>query len=1072
MAITAAPQNKKKIKKLEVKIHLNFKKILLWLFIILMGISFLMSFTTLPANNEISLSQLINDVKGDRVKKILVEEERLSIEYNDESFASSRKEPGQSLIEIFKDAGIDPNRVEFSVKDTSFSQIWLDILGTFLPLVFMALFFFWIFKQARGAQEGIFSFGRSKAKLFAKGKQNLSFNDVAGVEEAKKELEEVVDFLKHPGKYRALGARTPKGVILVGPSGTGKTLLAKAVAGEAGVPFFSMAGSEFMEMLVGVGASRTRDLFSTAKKAAPSIIFIDEIDAIGRHRGNSFTGGHDEREQTLNQILVEMDGFAPNESVIVLAASVTGETPILVKENDKVRLLPIGEFVDQFYDGHESGEVSVKGVEALGFEKAAYQCGLIKKNLYFKNSAYKKVSSVFRHRVNHIYEIEYLGGRIRATENHSVFVRNTKGIETRAVANLKKGDILVNLPYKANRTNRKRMEVRAHRFDSSWSKTLPLFNPQTEEEWEAKHLFALESQEMSQSQIAQIIGVSQKTVSHWQRQIGSPRAISRQYFKHHFPKEIKVTPQFCRLLGYYVAEGYARHEVDFCFSIKESEMMADLVSLMEKALGIQPDQVRHITPGAVNIVYSAAPLAKFLIRHCGKGARNKHVPEFLFEAPYKYFIEFLRGVWRGDGFEDKRGKGEITSVSKRLILELNWLCRMHGMKTYVRGFTAKEGRRIKNGHPLKAAQAYRLGWGKTSNPFNYHEREKTFPIKRPIVQRVKKLLFKGFVYDLCGVDNEAFFGGESPVLLHNTNRGDLLDPALLRPGRFDRRVVLDMPDIEDRKAILAIHARGKPFVKEMDWDKASRRTVGFSGADLENMLNEAAIRAARKGQKAIDMEDIEDSALKVKLGPEKKRLQSDDERKMTAYHEGGHAVVSHSLSHMDPVHRISIVSRGVAMGFTMIPPQKDRYNETRSHLLETVTSLLGGRAAEELIFNEFTAGAASDIDKATRVARQMVINLGMSSLGPIYFGPQVDMTEWGRSWIEPTQISPQMQAKVDREIKKIIDGCYEEALGIIKKNRQKLDKVADELLKKETLESEEFEVLMRTEEKKKKKTTS
>jgi len=602
------------VKKFELRFKFNLKTILLWLLVGAIVASFALSFITpAPVTEEISLSTALTDIKEGKIKEVLVEDSKLILNYQDKK-VYALKELGVSFTEILKSAEIAPESVSVKVKDTSSNKAWIDILGTILPLGLMAVFFFFIFRQARGAQDTIFSFGRSKARLFAKGRQSITFRDVAGVEEAKKELKEVVDFLKHPGKYRKLGARTPKGVLLVGPSGTGKTLLGKAVAGEAGVPFFSMAGSEFMEMLVGVGASRVRDLFENAKRAAPSIIFIDEIDAIGRQRGLGFAGGHDEREQTLNQILVEMDGFTPNDNVIILAA---------------------------------------------------------------------------------------------------------------------------------------------------------------------------------------------------------------------------------------------------------------------------------------------------------------------------------------------------------------------------------------------------------------------------------------------------------------TNRGDLLDPALLRPGRFDRRVVLDMPDLEDRKAILAIHARGKPFVRSVDWDKAARATVGFSGADLENMLNEAAILAARENKKAIEMKDIDEAGLKVKLGPEKKRAFSDEERKMTAYHEAGHAIVASRLPHMDPVHRVSIVSRGLAMGFTMIPPRKDRYTETQSHLLETITSLLGGRAAEELVFKEFTAGAASDIDRATQVARKMVVDFGMSKLGPTYLGPQIEETEYGRSWWQPSEISPKMAARVDEEIKRIVDESYKKALGILKVNRQALDLVAKKLLEQETIEGDEFAKLMK-----------
>ncbi len=1061
------PPKRKLPQKFELRLNLKPKNLILWLLISLVGLSFFFSlFSNLPQESEeIPLSQALIDVKEDKINEIIVEGDQLSLKYKDEEKTFiSRKEPGQSITQIFENAQIDPTRVKVSIKDQSFSRLWVDILGTILPLVLMVVFFFFIIRQARGAQDSIFSFGRSRAKLFAKGRQQITFRDVAGIIEAKKELEEIVDFLKHPAKYRALGARTPKGVILVGPSGCGKTLLAKAVAGEAGVPFFSMAGSEFMEMLVGVGAARVRDLFDNAKKAAPSIIFIDEIDAIGRVRGFGVAGGHDEREQTLNQILVEMDGFTPNDNVIVVAASVTGDTPILVKEDGEMKLIPIGEFVDQYFvDSRKEGEVETKGVECLGFERKLSQGNLTKNNLYFGHSAFKKVRSVFRHRVNQIYEIEYLGGQIRATGNHSVFVRSRKGIETKAVADLKKGDILIDLPYKVNRTNKKLMTIKSHQFESDWSLTLPVFDSEVEREWQGKYLFAFQNEEcLSQSRIAAMVGVSQETISHWQREIGNPRPISRNYFKHCLPERVKVTPGLCRLLGYYAAEGYARWEVDFCFSIKEHEKIKDLVDLMEENFGLMPDRMGRITPGAVNVIYSSAPLAKFFIRHCGKGAKNKRLPPFLFEAPKEYFLEFLRGVWYGDGYEDKQGRGEITSVSQRLIYELNWVSRMHGIKTHVGGFVAKEGRRVKGGKPLKAVRAYRLGWGKGNNPFNHYPLKKTYPVKRAIVKKVKKVPFDGFVYDFCGVENEAFFGGVSPILLHNTNRGDLLDPALLRPGRFDRRVVLDMPDIQDREAILKIHARGKPFTSGVTWKQISKRTVGFSGADLENMLNEAAIAAARNDKKEINMEDINEASLKVKLGPAKKKLQDEEDRKMTAYHESGHAIVTHNLEHMDPVSRISIVARGVSLGHTLIPPLRERVHETKSRLLEQVAAMLGGRAAEDLVFNEMTTGAANDIAQATRVARKMVIDFGMSELGPVNLGPQMEYSEMGRAlWMEPSQLSPEMAAKVDKEVNKILESAYKKAAEILKKQRKKLNKVADTLLEKETLEQEEFEKLVK-----------
>lgn len=607
------PKNSKK-KQFRFSLKINLWTVAIGLLIVFFVIPLIVTGVQLgSSSSKADISQVLGDIKAGKIDKILIENNKLIVNYKDGTIKISTKEDGEGFGSLLKDSGIDPSTVKFSIVDQSLSGTLGNIAGIVLPIIIMAAFFYYIIRaQSRGAQD-IFSFGRSKARLFAKGKQDITFKDVAGVDEAKKELEELVDFLKYPAKYRKMGARTPKGALLVGPAGVGKTLLAKAVAGEAGVPFFSMAGSEFMEMLVGVGASRVRDLFGQAKASAPSIIFIDEIDAIGRQRGRGMMGGHDEREQTLNQILVEMDGFTPNDNVVVLAA---------------------------------------------------------------------------------------------------------------------------------------------------------------------------------------------------------------------------------------------------------------------------------------------------------------------------------------------------------------------------------------------------------------------------------------------------------------TNRGDLLDPALLRPGRFDRRVMLDMPDKEGRYAILKIHAQGKKFGK-VNWGRIADRTVGFSGADIENMLNEAAIGAARNSKNEISMDEVEEAATKVKLGPAKKRLQSEEDKKITAYHEAGHGIVTHFLKGMDPVHRISIVARGMSLGHTLIPPAADRTHETKSRLLEQIAAMLGGRAAEEVVFNEMTSGAANDIAQATKVARAMVIEFGMSTLGPINLGPDMGLGDFGQmEWYDQPTNSPAMMEKIDNEVKKILDSSYKIAVKLVKEKRKLLDKVSEALIEKETLDRDDFEKIV------------
>jgi len=597
----------------------DLKKMLIWSLILFLFVPAIMTWIGgATADLNVTISQAMADIKEQKIKSVEVVGDQVILDYGEQIMKFSTKETESSFTELLTQYEIDPSTVNVKIKNGSFMDKLGGVLNV-LSFLLMALFFVMIVRQMRGGQGGMiggnmFGMGRSKAKLFAKGKQNVKFSDVAGVDEAKRELEEVVDFLKNPAKYAKVGARTPKGVLLIGPAGVGKTLMARALAGEAGVPFFSMAGSEFMEMLVGVGASRVRDLFDTAKKAGMAIIFIDEIDAIGRTRGGGSMGGHDERDQTLNQILVEMDGFTSKENVVVLAA---------------------------------------------------------------------------------------------------------------------------------------------------------------------------------------------------------------------------------------------------------------------------------------------------------------------------------------------------------------------------------------------------------------------------------------------------------------TNRPDVLDPALVRPGRFDRRVSLDMPDIEGRKATLAIHAKGKPFVAKIDWTSVAKRTVGFTGADLENMLNEAAILIARENRKEITFDDIEEAATKVKMGPSKKRIQSEDDRRMTAYHEAGHAIATHFLSLTDPVHRISIISRGRALGFTMIPPAVDKYQSTRNELLEEICTLLGGRVAEKLIYNDLTAGASSDIDRLTKIARAMVIDYGMSPLGPIDFGPQEGLSEWGRNFMEPTDVSDSKRAEIDREVKRIVDACEKTTALILTKERKTMERVVEALMEKESLEREEFESIVK-----------
>jgi cell division protease FtsH len=570
------------------------------------------------AQDPLTFTEVANDIKRGLVTRVTEDDNRLRVIYaegNERIERISHIDSDASLIAQFKELGVTTEelaRVKVEFKPPS---AWLGIataLGYLMPFLLLAGVFWFVFRQAQGSNNAALSFGKSRARMFTGDHPTVTFEDVAGVEEAKEELKEVVEFLREPEKFISLGARIPKGVLLVGPPGTGKTLLAKAVSGEAGVPFFSISGSEFVEMFVGVGASRVRDLFDQAKRHSPCIVFVDEIDAVGRQRGAGLGGSHDEREQTLNQMLVEMDGFDTDTSVIIVAA---------------------------------------------------------------------------------------------------------------------------------------------------------------------------------------------------------------------------------------------------------------------------------------------------------------------------------------------------------------------------------------------------------------------------------------------------------------TNRPDILDPALLRPGRFDRRVVLDRPDMRGREAILKVHVKGKPLAPDIDLGVLARSTPGFVGADLENLVNEAAILAARRNQKVIRQSEMEEAIERVIAGPERRsRLISEEEKRVVAYHEAGHAIVAHVLPNTDPVHKVTIVARGMAGGYTMALPQEDRTLMSRGKILDDLAFTLGGRAAEELVFNDITSGASNDLERVTKMARAMVTRLGMSSeLGPMVYGQKEELIFLGREISEQRDYSEAIAELIDQEVRRLVNDAYQRAKNILSQYREKLDAVATRLMEVETVNRDEFE---------------
>jgi ATP-dependent metalloprotease FtsH len=1049
-----------------------FRRPVVWIILVIIGAIALSSFFTRGDEyTEVPTSVALARLDQGGIEEVLVEdrEQVLKIDLAEpvtvdgvETTQIQARFPALVAAELFEriDAAVAQGRVS-GTYDTEVTQdsIWGTLLIYLIPVAIIVILILFFMSQMQGGGSRVLNFGKSKAKQITKDMPKTTFADVAGADEAVQELHEIKDFLGNPAKYQALGAKIPKGVLLFGPPGTGKTLLARAVAGEAGVPFYSISGSDFVEMFVGVGAS------------------------------------------------------------------VTGDTPVLIRDEVGTRLVPIGEYVDRFYPGESSDHVvRVDGVQTLGYEQRT--SGFRGHIHGFGGSAWKRVGGVYRHRVDEVYEIEYLGGKLRTTGDHSVFVRGRGGIKAKPTRALQVGEVLVDLPFKTRAGFHPgagtRHELRAHTFDEVEPRYLPIWDPDpaTVALRDFARAFA---GTLPQHELATVAGVSQATTSNWNRGRHEPRVLSRAG-QVEVPEKVELTTGLCRLLGYYTAEGWVNGGIDFTFGSHGAELHEDCATLMRELFGLEP-VIEHRADNATKLVYHSAVLGRFFARHCGTGSPHRHVPEFLWTVPREYFLAYLAGYSRGDGHTTVEGKLQITSVSQQLIRELAWLCSMHGIATGIGHGTQRDGRMIKR-TSLPAGEYWRLTIGATSNPFRPAQPgRKAVQRKRPVITRITRKPFQGYVYDLCGCDNEAFFGGEKPVLLHNsrvrdlfeqakqnapaivfvdeidavgrhrgagmggghdereqtlnqllvemdgfdtkggviliaaTNRPDILDPALLRPGRFDRQIPVDAPDMQGRKAILGVHARGKPFAPDVDLEAVARRTPGFSGADLANVINESALLTARNNKRAISNEFLEESIDRVVAGPERKtRAMSDHEKKITAYHEAGHALVAWALPELAPVHKVTILPRGRSLGHTLVLPTEDKYTQTRAEMIDTLAYALGGRAAEELVFHEPTTGAGNDIEKATQLARAMVTQYGMSArLGAVKYGNNSGEPFLGRNYGHERDYSDSVAAEIDAEVRTLIELAHDEAWEILVEYRDVLDAMVLELMERETVSQQDLQ---------------
>lgn len=833
------------------------------------------------STQPISYSDFIRAVEADQVKDVILA--------GNDVFGTLTDGRRFEAVVVDHPRNIDVLRehnVNFSVAAPNQPFSLWHFLG--ITILFGLIYLIWmLIRQSRGQSgpgNNIFSLGKSRAKVFMPSQVKITFNDIAGADQAKDELRDVIDFLKNPEKYKKIGAKLVRGVLLTGEPGNGKTLLAKAVAGEASCQFFSISGSDFIEVFVGVGAARIRDLFASARKSSPSIIFIDEIDAIGRQRGSGLGGGHDEREQTLNQLLIEMDGFeSAHVPVIVIAA--TNIPEVL----DKALLRP-GRFDRRIM-------VPFPDLEAR----------------------------------KRILSIHSSGVKLAVDTDLGKCAEDTAGFSGADLANMVNQAALI-------ASKKGRDEVTNEDLQEAYRRILD------------------SNQAASEGSSAGVGGV---------------RTSSKA--RMFMPTQIKTT--FNSVAGNREAKEELVDIIDF---LKNPEKYKKLGARLTRGVLLVGD------PGN----------GKTLLAKAVAGEAN--CPFFSVSA--SEFVEIYVGVGAAR-MRDLFAQARRHSPSIIFIDEID-----------------------------------AIGGKRFGGPGRNDEREQT----------LNQLL----------TEMDGFESDRTPiVVMAATNRDDILDSALLRPGRFDRKVVVPYPDIKSREEILRLHAKNAQIDPAVDFAKLARGTTRASGADLANLVNEAVLNAAKHNRDAATLADFEESRDKMILGKEMKSIvMSPDEKRETAYHEAGHALVLLMLpQETEPLYKVTIVPRGSALGVTHWLPERDKYSTSKEELLARITVALGGRAAEELIFNRMATGAYSDFKTATKVARSMVCDFGMSDLGPLVFEVQ---TEEGR------QLSDATAREIDSEIKAIVERCYDRAKGILDNNRDKLETLAQALLEKETLfASEVYELL-------------